>query len=141
VGYYAPLERRGDHFVLPCERLSVARVIVEHAWTLEFEPTPERETWVLRMQGLLSVTAPEGSTVEIDTEADPLEEPALQLQGLRLAEANIWPTGRLELVFSDETVVAMEPEPAYETWSLNTVGAPASDAFVSPIAPNEKDWT
>lgn len=140
------LNRRGDHWALPCEGLIVGQVRIDHAYGLEFTYTPQRAAavaWRLRVNTPFTFTDTIGAKHDLDPEG-PAERlaPSLVTRHQQLVEGNVWANGRIRMTFANHAIIEVEPHERYEAWTLTPDpidGFPFT--LVCTIGPGEVDWS
>jgi hypothetical protein len=140
------LDRRDDHWVLPCEGLVVGQIRIDYAYGLEFTETPTRAadcSWRLRVETLFTFTDLVGVVHSLDPEG-PAEAlaPALVVRHQQLVHGDIWANGRICMAFANGTSLNIEPHERYEAWTLTS---DPIDGFprllVCTIGADEVDWS
>lgn len=140
------LDRRGDHWALPCEGLVVGQVRIDYAFGLEFTETPTRAAevaWRLRVNTHFTFDDGQGRELHLDPEG-PAEQlaPALVVRHQQLVEANVWANGRIRMTFASGVVIEVEPHDRYEAWTMTPDpidGFPFT--LVCTVGPDEVDWS
>jgi hypothetical protein len=140
------LNRRGDHWALPCEGLIVGQVRIDYAYGLEFTETPQRAAdvaWRLRVNTPFTFTDTIGAEHDLDPEG-PAERlaPALGTRHQQLVEGNVWANGRIRMTFANRAIIEVEPHDRYEAWTMTPDpihGFPFT--LVCTIGPGEVDWS
>lgn len=113
---------------LPVEGLSIARCVVDHAFSLE--AFRDDDVVTLRIGGPFTVTAGNGVKHVLDPSEPANLGPAIALVRALVRRARASAEGRLGLVFDDGREVVIEPNEDFEAWEL--VGPKGAKAVCSP---------
>jgi hypothetical protein len=100
---------------LPVEGLSIARCVVDHAFSLE--TFRDRDVVTLRIEGPFTVTE-NGRQHALDPTEPANLGPAIALVRAVVRRARASAEGRLVVVFDDGREVTVEPNEDFEAWEL-----------------------
>ena len=125
---------KGSDLLLPLQALSIARCIVDHAFSLE--AFRGNDVVTVRIEGSFTIT--ENSMRRLFDPNEPFNlGPAIKLVRAVVARARATSEGRLDIEFEDGRILAAEPNEDFEAWEL--VG-PASTKVICRAGGGISTW-
>ena len=100
-------------FTLPLEGRQITQLRLDFAFGIEI--SDEIGQFSIRINTMFTLTGPMG-TAEYDPEHLHVCGPALKLFNARMASAKAFKSGRLEIEFSDGTILKVDSNPQFEAW-------------------------
>jgi hypothetical protein len=107
----------GEDIVLPLRGKEVSRAWIDSDFG--FDATDQSEFYSVRIGGKFSIRSVHSESTFSRTQLDTIGN-VFHIVGLLITEAGVSANGTLHVQFSDDSVLCVHPDPAYEAWEIST---------------------